>query len=254
MPFFHGKGGAVSAGQTICVQSGLPQCILHTLTAGYAGGGVLLATADIHDIFAAMLQHLPGQVAGGRAVVVINAGQVCKTLPRYHHRHTAVFQRLAQLRAGIIAQQDDTGHMVALQRCKIFQLHLPVQLGVCQQHQVAAGPQLGCNAAGDLPHRLGADAGHNDPHLTHLAGAQGLRRSIRAVAGLFHYGLYHGALLLAEGAAVQIAADRSAGNACHLCNITDGHEVLFSVPSPVVMCKRFHAYYKSVSYFPQEVQ
>ena len=32
MPFFHGKGGAVSAGQTICVQSGLPQCILHTLT------------------------------------------------------------------------------------------------------------------------------------------------------------------------------------------------------------------------------
>ena len=64
------------------------------------------------------------------------------------------------------------------------------------------------------------------PHLTHLAGAQGLRRSIRAVAGLFHYGLYHGALLLAEGAAVQIAADRSAGNACHLCNITDGHGVI----------------------------
>ena len=173
-----------------------------------------------------MLQHLPGQVAGSRAIVVINAGQVCKTLPRYHHRHTAVFQRLAQLRAGIIAQQDDTGHMVALQRCKIFQLHLPVQLGVCQQHQVAAGPQLGCNAAGDLPHRLGADAGHNDPHLTHLAGAQGLRRSIRAITGFFHYGLYHGALLLAEGAAVQIAADRSAGNACHLCNITDGHGVI----------------------------
>ena len=172
-----------------------------------------------------MLQHLPGQVAGGSAVVVINAGQVCKALSCYHHGHTAVLQCLAQLRAEIIAQQDDTGHMVTLQCRKIFQLHLLVQLGVCQQHQVAAGPQLGCDAAGDLPHRLGADAGHNDPHLTHLAGAQGLGGSVRAVTGLFHYGLYHGALLLAEGAAVQIAADRSAGNACQLCNITDGHRV-----------------------------
>jgi len=48
--------------------------------------------------------------------------------------------------------------------------------------------------AGDLPHRLGADAGHDDPHLTHLAGAQGLGGSIRAITGFFHYGLYHGAL------------------------------------------------------------
>lgn len=149
-----------------------------------------------------MLQHFAGQVAGCRAVIVINAGQVLKALPCYHHRHAAVLQRLAQLRAGIIAQQNDTRHMVALQCCKIFQLHLLVQLGVGQQHQVTACAQLGCNTAGDLPHRLGTDAGHNDPHLTHLAGAQGLGGSIRAVTGFFHYGLYHGTLLLAEGAAI----------------------------------------------------
>ena len=172
-----------------------------------------------------MLQHLPGQVPGSRAVVVINAGQVCKALPCYYHGHTAVLQRFAQLRAGIIAQQNDPGHVVALQCCKVFQFHLPVQLGVSQQHQVTACAQLGRNAAGDLPHRLGADAGHDDPHLTHLAGAQGLGGSVRAVTGLLHYGLYHGALLLAERTAVQIAADRSAGNACQLCNITDGHGV-----------------------------
>ena len=92
--------------------------------------------------------------------------------------------------------------MVALQRRKIFQFHLLVQFGVGQQHQVAACAQLGCNAADDLPHRLGADTGHNDPHLTHLAGAQGLGGSVRAVTGFFHYGLYHGTLLLAEGAAI----------------------------------------------------
>lgn len=177
-----------------------------------------------------MLQHFAGQVAGSSAVVVEYARQVCKALSRYYHGHAAVLQRLAQLRAGIAAQQNDAGHMVALQRCKVFQLHLLVQLGVGQQHQIVACAQLGRNAAGDLPYRLGADAGHDDPYLTHLAGAQGLGGSVRAVAGLLHYGLYHGALLLAEGAAVQIAADRSTGNACQLCNITDGHGAFSPFP------------------------
>jgi hypothetical protein len=61
--------------------------------------------------------------------------------------------------------------MVALHGGQVAQLPLLVQLGVAQQNQIILLVQLTGNAGGDLPHRLGADAGGNDPDLVHPAGA-----------------------------------------------------------------------------------
>ena len=170
-----------------------------------------------------MLQHPLGQFPGGAAVVVVHAGHLREALARDHHRHAAVLQRQGQLRAVVAAQQDDARHMVALHGGQIPQLPLGVQLGVAQQQQIVLGVQLPGDARRDLPHRLGADAGRDDAHLVHPAGAQGLGGRIRVVAGLFHNFTDSRAFLFTERAAVQVAADRRAGHARHFCNITDGH-------------------------------
>ena len=77
--------------------------------------------------------------------------------------------------------------MVALHGGQVAQLPLLVQLGVAQQNQIILLVQLTGNAGGDLPHRLGADAGGNDPDLVHPAGAQSLRGGVRTVACFFHH-------------------------------------------------------------------
>ena len=77
--------------------------------------------------------------------------------------------------------------MVALHGGQVAQLPLLVQLGVAQQNQVVLLIQFAGDAGGDLPHRLGADAGGNDPDLVHPAGAQSLRGGVRAVACFFHH-------------------------------------------------------------------
>ena len=226
LALFHGKGRAAQPGQLVAVQPGSVQGVLHTLTARKPDGLILLGAADVRQPAVPAGQHPLGQLPGRTAIIVVHAGHLREALPGDHQRHPAGLEGPGQLRAVVAPQQDDARHMVALHGGQVAKLPLLVQLGVAQQNQIVLLIQFAGDAGGDLPHRLGADAGHNDPHLTHLAGAQGLRRSIRAVAGLFHYGLYHGTFLFAEGAAVQIAADRSAGNACHLCNITDGHGVI----------------------------
>lgn len=142
--------------------------------------------------------------------------------------------------------------MVALHGSQIAQFPLGVQLGVSQQHQIALCIQLTGNACRDLPHRLGTDAGSDHPHLIHFSGAQSLGGGIRAVAGLFHYLVDDSPLLFAQGASVQVAADRRTGYTRHFCNITDGHLQYFSLLGCIVMCKRFHAYYKPLSPIPQD--
>ena len=77
--------------------------------------------------------------------------------------------------------------MVALHSGQVAQLPLLVQLGVAQQNQVVLLIQFAGDAGGDLPHRLGTDAGGNDPDLVHPAGAQSLGGGVRAVACFFHH-------------------------------------------------------------------
>lgn len=142
--------------------------------------------------------------------------------------------------------------MVALHGSQIAQFPLGIQLGVSQQQQIALCIQLTGNACRDLPHRLGTDAGSDYPYLIHFSGAQSLGGGIRAVAGLFHYLVDDSPLLFAQGASVQVAADRRTGYTRHFCNITDGHLQYFSLLGCIVMCKRFHAYYKPLSSIPQD--
>ena len=198
LALLHGKGVAADAGHLFAVQSGSVQRILHALTALHAGGIVPLCTANINDPSAAMVQHPLGKFPGCSAVVVVHAGHILKTLACYHHRHTAVFQRLRQLRGIIAAQQDDARHVVALHGSQIAQFPLGIQLGVSQQQQIVLCIQLTGNACRDLPHRLGADAGSDHPHLIHFSGAQSLGGGIRAVAGLFHYLVDDSPLLFAQ--------------------------------------------------------
>lgn len=101
-----------------------------------------------------MLQHPLGQLPGGGMVIVVHAGHIRKTLACDHHRYTAVFQRLCQLRGIVAAQQDNARHVVALHGSQIAQLPLSVQLGVSQQQQIGSGIQLTGDPGGELPDRL----------------------------------------------------------------------------------------------------
>lgn len=210
-------------GKLVAIQPCVPQGILHAFPALDAGGIVPFGAANVNDPSAAMLQHPLGQLPGGGMVVVVHAGHVRKTLACDHHRYTAVFQRLCQLRGIVAAQQDNARHVVALHGSQIAQLPLGVQLGVSQQQQIVSGIQLTGDPGGELPDRLGADAGGDHADLIHFAGAQGLSGRIGAVAGLLHNLPDDGALLLAQRPAVQVTADGRTGHASHFCNITDGH-------------------------------
>ena len=64
----------------------------------------------------------------------LHAGHILKTLACYHHRHTAVFQRLRQLRSIIAAQQDDARHVV----CLLYTSLDLVQHGIAHLHLVDA--------------------------------------------------------------------------------------------------------------------